>query len=95
MARLVPVLRKFRGGSVKPPKAIRCKVGDLVWATWYDNHEQEPIGGLGIVVGVEFSSTVKNWVDRIRILHNGRYQTVSQVFDPEEGKAYFEPKPSF
>jgi hypothetical protein len=76
------------------PKEIRCKVGDLVYATWYDHHEQEPIGGLGIVVGVEFSSTVKNWVDRIKILHNGRYQTVSQVFDPEEGKAYFEPKPS-
>jgi hypothetical protein len=62
-------------------------VGDLVYATWYDHHEREPIGGLGIVVGVESR--------RIKILHNGRYQTVSQVFDPEEGKAYFEPKPSF
>jgi len=69
------------------PKAIRCKVGDLVYATWYDHHEREPIGGLGIVVGVESK--------RIKILYDGRYQTVSQVFDPEEGKAYFEPKPSF
>ncbi len=79
-----------------PPKVIRCKVGDLVYATWYNHHEQEPIGGLGIVVGVEFSSPVKNWVDRIKILHNGRYQNVSpnQVYDPKEGKAYFEP-PNF
>lgn len=103
MARLVPVLRKFRGGSVRKtflgvkvpdvPKEIRCKVGDLVYATWYDNHEQEPIGGLGIVVGFETWPNAR--ADRIKILHNGRYQTASQVFDPEEGKAYFEPKPSF
>ena len=66
-----------------PPKAIRCKVGDLVYATWYDWRNEEPIGGLGIVVGVESK--------RIKILHNGRHQTVSQVFDPAEGKAYFEP----
>lgn len=69
-----------------PPKVIRCKVGDLVYATWYNHHEQEPIGGLGIVVGVGRVS--------VKILHNGRHQTVLQVYDPEEGKAYFEPKPS-
>lgn len=80
------------------PEAIKCKVGDLVFATWYDHHEQEPSGGLGLVVGVEYHSPKsqrRGRPSRIKILHNGRYQTVSQVFDPEDGKAYFEPKPSF
>lgn len=70
------------------PKAIRCKVGDLVYATWWDYRNDEPIGGLGIVVGVESK--------RIKILYNGLHQKVSprRVYDPEEGKAYFEP-PNF
>ena len=75
-----------------PPKAIRCKVGDLVYATWYDYNDQEPIGGLGIVVDVVLHSTAMGERPKqIKILHNGRRQTVSQVFDPAEGKAYFEP----
>lgn len=78
---------------MNPPKAIKCKVGDLVWASWHSYDEQEPIGGLGLVVEVVFSSTVKNWIDRIKILHNGRLQSVapSAVYDPKEGKEYFEP----
>lgn len=80
------------------PKAIRCKIGDLVYATWYDYRNDEPIGGLGIVVGIEFHyPQMRSRPKRIKILYNGRHQNVSpnQVFDPEEGKAYFEPKPSF
>jgi len=109
MARLVPILRKFRGGSVRTtflgvkvpdiPKAIRCKVGDLVYATWYDYNDQEPIGGIGIVVELVFHSTQSTsyGAKRIKILYDGRHQNVSpnQVYDPKEGKAYFEPKPSF
>ena len=75
-----------------PPKAIKCKVGDLVYATWYDHHEQEPFGGLGIVVEVAPHSTIGR-PQRIKILYNGRHQNVSpnQVYDPAEGKTYFEP----
>lgn len=71
------------------PKAIRCKVGDLVYATWYDDHEQEPLGGLGIVVEV-IESTV---APTIKILHNGRRFACPSggIYDPKEGKAYFEP----
>lgn len=74
------------------PKAIRCKVGDLVYATWYDYYNEEPIGGLGIVVEVVPHSKACQRPSRIKILHDGRHQNVSpnQVYDPAEGKAYFE-----
>ena len=77
-----------------PPKAIRCKVGDLVYATWYDYNDQEPIGGLGIVVDVVLHSTAMGERPKqIKILYNGRHQNVSpnRVYDPAEGKTYFEP----
>ena len=80
-----------------PPKAIKCKVGDLVYATWHDWRNEETIGGLAIAVQVVFHSTVMGErPKRIKILHNGRHQNVSpnQVFDPTEGKTYFEP-PNF
>ena len=75
------------------PKAIRCKVGDLVYATWYDYNDQEPIGGLGIVVDIVASPRYGERPKRIKILYNGRHQNVSpsQVYDPAEGKTYFEP----
>jgi hypothetical protein len=52
------------------------------------------VGGLGIVV--ETLPGVGGH-RRIKILYDGRHQNVSpnQVYDPKEGKAYFEPKPSF
>lgn len=77
------------------PKAIKCKVGDLVYATWYDWRNEEPIGGLGIVVevGCHPTQSTSYGAKRIKILYNGRHQNVSpkQVYDPAEGKAYFEP----
>ena len=59
---------------MNPPKAIKCKVGDVVWASGHSYDEQEPTGGLVLVVAGVFSCTGKNWHHRSTIVNHVKLQ---------------------